>query len=303
MLRNLTWAWIVASFALATARAGQNVVVVLDDSSSMNIRMRSDLSTSKMEAAKQALLGVVQTLPPEAKVGIVLLNGRWKPDEWAYPLAPVDTPKLKQAVQQIRAHGATPLGACTKAGADALLALRAKDYYGSYRLLIVTDGEATDRTLLERYLPDILSRGLWVDVIGVDMAADHSLATKVHTYRRADDPEALEKAIADVFAESTGDRGDADESDFELIAALPDEVASAALEALAQSGNQPIGQKPPLAGTAQQPRPRTAPPFPQIPATQGPKAAPVIGLVCCLVGVLVVVMAVVGLILGSKRRR
>ena len=301
---KIAWVWVL--MAATAVQAGQNVVVVLDNSGSMSVAMRSDPRTTKMDAAKQALLVVLEKLPADAKVGIVLLNGNSKPAQWVYALGPVDMPRLRGSVGGIRARGRTPLGACMKAGADALLALRAKDYYGSYRLLIVTDGKATDQPLVERYLPDILMRGIWVDVIGVDMAAEHSLATKVPVYRRADDPASLEKAVAAVFAESTGDARDADESDFELIAAVPNEVASAALDALATSGNHPIGQRPP------RPAPETTQGQPAQPAMPGPlpRTPPsgtwsvlwTMGSVCCAVGLFFVLIVIVGLIAASKRR-
>jgi len=225
--------------AASTAHAGQNVVVVLDDSGSMRDWMSGTAQMAKMDAAKAALLTVLNQVPEEANVGVLLLNGRSMSGNWAYPLGPIDREALKTAVQRINADAGTPLGERIKDGADALLQARAKDHYGTYRLLVVTDGEATDGNLLDQHLPDILSRGIRVDVIGVDMPGNHSLATKVHNYRKADDPESLREAITEVFAESTGG-GDADESDFEIIAAIPDELAGEALLALSTSGNDPI---------------------------------------------------------------
>jgi hypothetical protein len=130
-----------------------------------------------------------------------------------------------------------------KAGADALLAKRDKEHYGSYRLLVVTDGEANDSRKVEQYLPDILARGITVDVIGVDMASAHSLATKVQNYRKADDPASLETAIQQVFAE-TADGSDTSEEDFELAAAFPDDMAMEVITSLTDSGNHPIGETP-----------------------------------------------------------
>jgi len=310
MTCKIAWAWIL--LAAATAQAGQNVVVVLDNSSSMNVAMRSDRRTTKMDAAKKALLVVLEKLPPDANVGILLLNGGSKPGQWVYDLGPVDMTRLHGAIGGIRARGATPLGACMKIGADALLAVRAKDYYGSYRLLIVTDGQATDRAVVERYLPDILTRGIWVDVIGVDMASEHSLATKVPVYRRADDPASLEKAVAAVFAESTGDARDADASDFELIAPIPNEVAAAALDALATSGNHPIGRRPPPPGAGRAQRHPVLPPTPTPAAPGPPPPAPssgtwasvlwTIGSVCCATGLFFVLIVTVGLVAASKKR-
>ena len=225
-------------------QAGQNVVVVVDDSGSMKDRMRSPQGRlPKIEAAKQALITVLEQLPDDAKVGVVLLNGKVDRSPWLLPLGPVDVTKTRQAIRSVRAKGGTPLGQFMKVASDALLELRDKEHYGSYRLLIVTDGEAGDNNLVESYLPEIKGRGITVDVIGVAMNSDHSLATKVHSYRRADNPESLTTAIREVFAE-TSSTGDAGESDFELLEGLPMECASAALLALAEEVNIPIGESP-----------------------------------------------------------
>lgn len=218
-----------------------NVIVVLDDSGSMNEPMARQ-NTTRMLAAKQALIQVLEILPDDTHVGVVLLNGRLDGDPWVIPLGPVDMDRVRGLLDQVQAGGGTPLGKFLKTGADALLAAREKDHYGSYRLLVVTDGEATDEQKVNRYLPDILSRGLTVDVIGVDMAETHSLATRVNSYRQADNPQSLTKAITEVFAETSTDANDAGESDFELLDAFPDEVAEAALLALAEgTANDPIG--------------------------------------------------------------
>ena len=114
--------------------------------------------------------------------------------------------------------------------------------YGTYRLLIVTDGEANDRDLVEKHTPEVLSRGLRVDVIGVAMKQDHTLATKVHTYRRANDASTLKQAIAEVFAEVGSQQGNlADEDAFDILEPLPVEFASTAIASLSNSGNEPIG--------------------------------------------------------------
>ncbi len=247
MLRNLVLA--ILLMAATAVEAGQNVVVVLDDSGSMMESMRSGPGLTKMEAAKGALLTVLDSLPPGAKVGVVRLNGP-SGGEWVFPLATIDRNAIRTAIQSVRPIGGTPLGERMKTGADALLALRDQQHYGSYRLLIVTDGQASDEYRVNQYLPDILRRGIWVDVIGVDMESEHQLATQVHTYRKADDPNSLEQAIREVFAESLGGPGDADESDFEILAAIPDEIAVAALDALTKSGNYPIGEEPPAAPDA-----------------------------------------------------
>ena len=232
----------IASAALlatpsSLALAGQNVVVLVDDSGSMSDRMRSGVR--RIQAAKDALAIVVQQLPADANVGLLALN-----QGWVVPLQPVNQPLMERGIQQLKAAGGTLLGQNMKSAADQLLELREQQVYGDYRLLVVTDGEANDQPVLEWVLQDVLARGLTVDVIGVDMQSDHSLATKVHRYRRADDPETLQQAIAESLAESDAqDENDVGaESDFELIAGLPDDVAMTILTTLSTAKNGPIGR-------------------------------------------------------------
>lgn len=239
MTQRLILVTVLVLMVSPPAWCGTNVVVVLDDSGSMADRMRRQRRVRKMAAAQQALVSVLQDLPDDAQVGVLTLNRG--SDGWVLPFGPLDKSQIEPAIRGVRASGRTPLGRFMKIGTDVLLQQREQAQFGTYRLLIVTDGEATDKRLVERYLPDILSRGLTVDVIGVDMESNHSLATQVHSYRRADDPESLRQAISEVFAESSSDANDAGESDFELLAGLPPEVASAALTALCDTDNRPIG--------------------------------------------------------------
>jgi hypothetical protein len=224
-----------------------NIVIVLDASGSMTETMKRAPGMTRMDAAKQALQQVVASVPDSTNVGLLVFSSRNLPNDWVYPLARVDRAALARAIQSPEPAGATPLGAYLKKGTDALLAQREKQRgYGTFRLLMVTDGEANDQRLVDAYLPDVLSRGITVDVIGVDMAGDHALATRVNSYRRADDPQALVKAVSDVFAEVGSGPQDAavSEEQFEIIQGIPDQMASAMLAALTSTGNHPIGERP-----------------------------------------------------------
>jgi uncharacterized protein YegL len=223
-----------------------HLVVVLDASGSMERSMGvGEQSTEKMAAAKAALKQVLVTLPNTTQVGVLVFPSTG----WVFELAPFDYPRLEAALDAVRPGGGTPLGAFIKRGADRLLERRRDQLgLGSYRLLVITDGEAGDQELVESYIPDVMSRGIKVEVIGVDMTTDHTLATKVHTYRRADDPSELTQAIRDVVAEVTAaDATDTADGDaFDLIAALPDGLAVEIIDELAASGNHPIGEQPQL---------------------------------------------------------
>lgn len=220
-----------------------NVVIVLDASGSMKQRMQRAPGATRMEAAKQALKQVVSTLPETTHVGLVVFSAANLRDPWVFPLGPIDRERLRAAIDLPQPEHGTPLGAYMKIGTDALLKQRtAQKGYGTFRLLVVTDGEATDPDVLAAYLPDVLSRGITLDAIGVDMAQEHALATKVHSYRRADSPEQLAQAVAAVFGEVGANQDDAVASEeFAAIAAIPAEMAGGMLEGLTRFDDRPIG--------------------------------------------------------------
>lgn len=218
--------------------AEHNVVIVLDNSGSMSDLMRNNKKITKIVSAKSALHTVVNQISPDTKVGVLLLN-----NGWLVPLSKINKEEINKKIDLIVPDGGTPLGKCMKIGADALLKIREKEGAGIYKLLIVTDGEESDPNLVNKYLPDIMQKRITVNVIGVDMKNNHSLATKVHKdhYKRADDTKEITLAISEVFAESTG--GVDDTGDYEEIAAIPDEIAMSAIKALTFTDNTPIGEK------------------------------------------------------------
>jgi uncharacterized protein YegL len=274
-----------------TVFSRQNIIIVLDDSGSMDEGMRvAGRKQSKMEVAKNSLQEVIKDLQGNTHLGIILLNRGW-----LVPIGELDVATTLQKISNLRAGGGTPLGRAMKQGTDALLELRQKDRYGSYRLLVVTDGEANDQNLVDTYIGDILARGIIVDVIGVDMKDTHTLASRAHSYRRGDNPESLTRAIAEVLAESS-DTGDTAESDFELVAGISDEVASSIIATLAETStaNHPIGTSPPLSVQRSQSQQAQAPPatVAVTPGTSNPlKGLLFIGVIALGIFVIVVIIA------------
>ena len=244
-----------APLGQAQVQVTDNVVVVVDASGSMGAPMGG---STRMSVAKNALKQVLDQIPDTTHVGILVFPR----GNWVYPLGPRKESMLAGAIDSIQAGGGTPLGDYMKRGADALLEARKKQFgYGTYRLLVVTDGEAGDARQVEAYTPDIISRGITIDCIGVEMASRHTLATKVHSYRNANDPESLKQAISEVFAEvASGDAGPGGENAFELITDLPEATASAMLQSLSTSGNQPIGEGP-VMRSVESPSPSPAPSY------------------------------------------
>jgi len=220
-----------------------NIVIILDASGSMN---ENFIGIKKMDAAKSALWEVVKKTPNTINIGLLVFSAKNVKNDWVYPLGPRNDAKLYESINLPQPGGDTPLGKYIKKGADRLLEQREKQYgYGSYRLLIVTDGKAQDQDLVDKYVPDVLSRGIITDVIGVDMKEEHILANMVHSYRKADDPESLKEAVSQVFAEISIEETDtAREDAFGFLEGIPDELAVKMIKALSSSGNYPIGTKP-----------------------------------------------------------
>jgi len=286
-----------APLGQAEVQVTDNVVVVVDASGSMGQPM-GNAGGDRMSVAKDALKQVLNQIPETTHIGVLV----FPKGNWVYPLGPRKESMLAGAIDSIRSGGGTPLGGYMKLGADALLEARRKQFgYGTYRLLIVTDGEAGDERKVEAFTPDIISRGVTIDVIGVDMKSRHTLATRVHSYRSADDPESLKQAITEVFAEVTsGDTGQGGENAFDLIADLPEITASAMLKSLSTSGNQPIGEAP-VMRSAEVPQPRSNAPQPgQAPPTGGDESAG-LGMICCLFGFIsLVIFGIVKAVKGNK---
>ena len=225
-----------------------NIVIILDGSGSMGDPMKSSPKFTKMDVAKKALKKVSQQIPDGTKIGLLVFDNHSSEgkSQWNYPLGALNRANLAEAIDKVVSGGGTPLGEHIKIGADRLLEERKKQYgYGTYRLLIVTDGEATDAKVMENYVPEVIARGITMDVIGVDMAALHTLSKRAHSYRKADDPASLAKALSEVVAEVSGNASskamvDGNEA-FETLKPIPSEMVMKMIDSLAKSGNDPIG--------------------------------------------------------------
>ena len=239
-----------------------NIVVILDASGSMQDKFSGDRTKSKMEAAKAALQEVLAKVPDDTWIGLLVFSGANISNDWVYPLGPKDTQKLRAAIDLPQPGGGTPLGKYIRIGANRLLEQREKQYnYGNYRLLVVTDGEASDAAKVKYYTPEILNRQIRMDVIGVDMKTDHMLAKVVDSYRKADNPGELMAAVSQILAETSDTGMDGGGEDvFEYIAPLSSEIAADLIQHLTTPpSNTAIAVKSIAATTPQPTTPRKVP--------------------------------------------
>ncbi len=298
----LLFASVQTSFAESELHT-DNIVVILDASGSMRDKFRADQTKSKMDAAKEALREVLTKVPEDTHIGLLVFSGENIADEWVYPLGPKDTDRLMAAIDVPQPGGGTPLGRYMRVGANRLLEQREKQYnYGNYRLLIVTDGEATDKAKVARYTPEILNRQIRVDVIGVDMKTDHNLAKDADSYRKADNPGELVAAVSQILAETGGTGTDIDGEDaFEDIAPLTEAIAVDLIQRITKPpSNTAIGTTAQVNTTPQQRQIPSQQPQQQQPIRQPVQDSGGGNMVWLIVGLVIVI---VGYIMFRRRGR
>lgn len=279
---------LLAAPAAAQEAVHDNTVIVFDASGSME--------GQKLVMAKDALKEAVKAIPATTHVGLLEFPG----SKWIYPLGPLDSQRLNAAIDGIRAGGGTPLGVHIKLGADALLEHREKQHnYGTYKLLVVTDGEADggERFTVDEVVPEVRARGLTLDAIGVQMAKRHTLSTKVDRYADAQDFTAFVEAVKLTFAEVPTTDPAAARDAFDAIDGLDPQLGKVVLAAFSTFENHPIGEQPPV-------RPASSDGSGQ--PDSGEEAA--VNGVLVLMGIAVVVLVAIGalsiaLSAGSQRRR
>lgn len=122
------------------------LVLVLDASGSMADRTSGG---AKIDAAKQALGEVVDSLPADAEVGMRVFGatvfskdqpGACTDTQNVVPVGPVDREALRAAVAEYEPYGETPIGAALEGAAEDL-----GTQPGARTVVLVSDGEPTCR--------------------------------------------------------------------------------------------------------------------------------------------------------------
>jgi len=178
----------------------RNFVVIFDDSGSMG-NQDAD-GKRKIDTAKKALVEWSESVPEGANVGLVSFhNGVWS----LQPLTPASKQQLISAVRSIRHGGGTPLSAAFEASFNMLTRQGLQQLgYGEYTMVVITDGEANERSLLERWVHFVLGNSpIQIYTIGFGIGTDHTLNQPSLTqYRPAENLAELRKGLKDVLAEA-----------------------------------------------------------------------------------------------------
>ncbi|MEO0358716.1 MAG: vWA domain-containing protein, partial [Pseudomonadota bacterium] len=138
-------------------------VIVLDDSGSME---------NDIFAAKVAVAEAVNQLPDSGRVALTALNA-------GLLLAPTPVPEARSQVaavlERVRADGGTPLGGALAKAHNILMDEAATQRgFGTYRIVLTTDGEASDDLRLEQEVMRVVAdTPIELVTIGIGIGSGH----------------------------------------------------------------------------------------------------------------------------------
>ncbi len=173
--------------------ARQINAIILDDSSSMGV---------DIDPAKDAVVEALGAMGPADRVAVLALN-----EGLILPFMDVVDAQgaLPSALARISSRGSTPLTDMVRL-ARALLsdeAARARAF-GTYRLILTTDGAANDGSALNDEVEDIARRTpIQIATIGIGIQGDHVLRRpSLTTFVTIDNASQLGGALKEAIAES-----------------------------------------------------------------------------------------------------
>lgn len=191
-----------APLELAADPLAQNYYVILDGSGSMGSYDCAD-GQRRIEAAKGALEQFARSVPESANLGLLAFDALGVQERVS--LGPRNREAFIRAARKIGADQGTPLESAIRLGYGALTRqARSQRGYGSYNLVVVTDGEASDGEDPSDIVAEILDESpVVIHTIGFCIGSDHSLNQQGRTlYRSATDPEELRAGLGEVLAEA-----------------------------------------------------------------------------------------------------
>lgn len=183
------------------ASTASNYYFIFDMSGSMD---ESCSGKRKIDGAKEAVSRFMKNIPDDVNLGLMLI-GTKTGDDFAEALAigPGNKEEFLNIISSLQPRGGTPLGEAIQVSVDRVVEQYKKQLgYGTYRIIIITDGEQTGIRLKEpcNYLASHGFIGLYS--IGLCMKKAHTLKNYSLEYYDANSYEELEQALVEATAES-----------------------------------------------------------------------------------------------------
>jgi uncharacterized protein with von Willebrand factor type A (vWA) domain len=183
----------------------RNFYFIFDGSGSMSDSLNKQCKGdkrfgSRLEGAKWAVEQFLPLMPRDVNLGLWIFDSQGNSER--VPLASDNRAKFLTEVQKTRAGGNTPLTESIEQGVDRLVQQRDKQLgYGEFRLIVVTDGQATGRPLPQA-VDYARQRHIPIYTIGLCLGAEHELRKYSVSYRAADSIEALKHGLEETLAET-----------------------------------------------------------------------------------------------------
>ncbi len=179
-----------------------NYYVILDGSGSMG-SFDCGGGQARIDAAVDALEEFARAVPESANLGLLAFDEIGVKER--LPLGPRNRDAFINAVRRVRSHHGTPLASAIGLGYGSLTEQARKQRgYGSYNLVVVTDGEASDGEDPSEIVEQILNESpIVIHTIGFCIGSNHSLNQSGRIlYRSATDTAQLRAGLGEVLAEA-----------------------------------------------------------------------------------------------------
>ncbi|MCD8535296.1 MAG: VWA domain-containing protein [Verrucomicrobia bacterium] len=179
---------------LSTDPLAQNYYIVLDASGSMSYTIGEIGGEKRIDAAKKAVVAFLQQLPRDVHLGLL----SFQPTRELVALGPNNHQSVAEHVLKLTPQGKTPLYKAITIGFSALEdQARKQSGYGTYKLIIVTDGESNDDNPVPLARSIVENSPVEIHVIGFAIS-EHALNIPgVTHYVSANSSEELRQALTD----------------------------------------------------------------------------------------------------------
>jgi len=170
-----------------------NVIIIFDDSGSMN--------GDKILRAKKATIALLQSLPKTYNVAVYGLNTKL-----IIPFIPVENGMNQwlYKIEKIKDGGTTPIGKSLLTAIKILKEQKVRQSgYGSYKIIVVTDGDADAPEYMFKMVNTAIKYGIQINTIGLDIG-EHGLR-KVTKFVEASSTKELTKALKEAVKAEVSD--------------------------------------------------------------------------------------------------
>src|SRR5262245_12263082 len=190
---------------VGAASLTRNFYFIFDGSGSMSESLNKQCKGdrrfgSRLEGAKWAVEQFLPLTPRDVNLGLWIFDADGNRER--VPLGPDNHATFLTEVRKTRASGNTPLTESIEQGVNRLVQQRGQQLgYGEFRLIVVTDGQATGRPLPQA-VNYAREQRIPIYTIGLCIGEKHELRKYSVSYRAADSIEALKRGLEETLAET-----------------------------------------------------------------------------------------------------